>query len=63
VGYNASNEIFYTTNLSTWTNIPGAFTNLVTGDFNADGNDDIAGIGSDGKVYYTANLSAWNVIE
>ena len=59
VGLNSAGKIYYTTNRSAWSAIPGTLSKLVTGDFNDDGNDDIAGLGSTGKVYYTTNKSAW----
>jgi len=61
-GINSNGHIFYTTNLSTWTNIPGVLTQLVVGDFNGDGQSDLAGINSNGHVFYTTDLSTWTNI-
>jgi hypothetical protein len=63
-GLNASGAVYYSTNLSTWTAIPGAmtFSSLVVGDFNNDGKDDIAGLTTTGSIYMTTNLSTWTSI-
>ncbi|MGB2964902.1 MAG: lectin like domain-containing protein, partial [Anaerolineales bacterium] len=60
-GVSASGGVYYTTNLSTWTSIPGTltFSSLVVGDFNNNGTADLAGLTGGGAVYYTTNLSTW----
>ena len=67
VGINASQQIWYATNLATspsspnWTQLStGTLQDIATGDVNGDGNDDIIGIGSNGRIYYTVNLSSWS---
>ncbi|HRD65088.1 MAG TPA: S8 family serine peptidase [Candidatus Competibacter sp.] len=63
VGLNSTGAIYYTINLSTWTNIPGQLSQLLVGDFDGDGKaDDLAGLNAAGKVYYTTNLSTWRNI-
>ncbi len=57
VGLTSTGLIYYTTNLSTWTQIPGALEQLVVGDFNNDGISDLAGLTSNGLIYYTTNRS------
>ena len=45
----------YTTNLTTWNNIPGG---LASGtDFDGTARADLAGITSAGKIHYTTNLT------
>ena len=39
-GLNSTGQIYYTTDLSTWTNIPGTFTAIATGDLDGDGDVD-----------------------
>ena len=58
-GLNTSDELFYTTNLNTWNQIPGTLKSLSVGDFNNDGKDDLAGLNSAGLIYYTTDLSTW----
>ncbi|RPJ03863.1 MAG: CHRD domain-containing protein, partial [Deltaproteobacteria bacterium] len=41
-------RIFISTDLMTWKQIPGTLVQLVSGDFDGDGMDDIAGIGEEG---------------
>ncbi|NNK12648.1 MAG: hypothetical protein HKP52_00230, partial [Desulfofustis sp.] len=58
-------KIFYTTDLSTWTPIPGLITSIVAGDFDGDDDDDFAGINPNGvsaKIFYTNDLVNWNII-
>jgi hypothetical protein len=61
-GLNSNGAIYYSTNLTTWYNIPGALSRLVTGDFNGDGKADLAGLNSKGASYYTTNCSVWTPI-
>jgi len=43
-----------------WTTISGAaLFNLVGGDFNVDGRDDLAGVNSAGRIYYSLDLASW----
>ncbi len=58
-GVMASGSIWYSTNLTTWVNIPGDLQTIVTGDFDGDGNDDLAGVNSVGRVWYSLDLSSW----
>ncbi|MCP4714062.1 MAG: hypothetical protein GY868_03010, partial [Deltaproteobacteria bacterium] len=37
-------QVYYTTDKYFWDNIPYALTHLVSGDFNGDGLDDLAGL-------------------
>ncbi len=59
-GLTAAGQIFYSTNLSTWTNIPGLLSQLVAADLNGDGRADLAGIADNGQVVYSTNLSTWS---
>jgi len=43
-GLNSAGQIYYTTNLSTWTNVPGTLEQLVAGDFDGDRQADLAGV-------------------
>ena len=61
-GLTAAGGIYYSTNLSTWTNITGVLAQLVVGDFNGDGRADLAGLTSAGGIYYSTNLATWNYI-
>ena len=61
-GLTSGGLIFYTTDLSTWTQIPGVFNQLVVGDFDGDGLSDLAGLTSDGLIFYTTDLSTWTNI-
>ena len=61
-GVSTSDQVQYSTNLATWTNITGELQSIVTGDYNGDGNDDIAGVNSIGQVWYTTDLSSWKNI-
>ncbi len=61
-GLTSDGLIFYTTDLSTWAQIPGVLNQLVAGDFNGDGSSDLAGLTSDGLIFYTVNLSTWTQI-
>jgi hypothetical protein len=48
---------------TSWTMIPGTLSSLAIGDYNDDGNDDIAGLTSLGKIYYTTDKGAhWTLI-
>ena len=58
-GINSAGNIFYTTDLQTWTSIPGVLEQLVAGYFDEDGLSDLAGINSNGHVFYTTNLATW----
>lgn len=51
--------IYYTTNFTTWQNIPGQLHKLVAGDFNGDGRSDLAGTTDSGQIFYTTNLATW----
>ena len=58
-GLASDGTIYYTTNLSTWTQIPGMLSQLVVGDFNRNGVSDLAGLASDGGIWVTTDLSTW----
>jgi hypothetical protein len=55
-------SIWYTTDLSTWTNVPGKLTSLVIGDFSGNGNRGMAGIAADDSIWFTTDLSNWTRI-
>ncbi|MFZ1641600.1 MAG: FG-GAP-like repeat-containing protein [Candidatus Contendobacter sp.] len=61
-GLTANGQIYYTANLSTWTQIPGGLAQLQVGDFNGDAKADLAGLASNGSIWYTANLSTWTQV-
>ncbi len=61
-GLASNGSIWYTPNLSTWTQIPGVLSQLQVGDFNGDGQTDLAGVASNGSLWYTPNLSTWTQI-
>jgi len=54
--------IWYTTDLSSWANIPGHLSSLISGDFAGTGSDGLAGIASDGSIWYTTDLLNWTNI-
>jgi len=58
----AANQIFYTTDLFNWYQIPGQLNIITTGDFNKDSRDDLAGLNSSGYIYYTTDLVSWHNI-
>jgi len=62
VGITSANQIYYTTDLQNWVNIPGVLAQRVVGDFNGDGYADLAGLTSAGHIYYTTNLQTWTNI-
>ena len=61
-GLTSNGLIFYTTNRSTWTQIPGVLDQMVAGDFDGDDLSDLAGLTSDGLIFYTTDLSTWTQI-
>jgi len=44
---------------SPWTQIPGGLSQIVAGDLNGDGADDLAGLASNGSIWYTTDLNTW----
>jgi hypothetical protein len=61
-GLTSNGLIFYTTNRSTWTQIPGVLDQLFVGDFNGDGSSDLAGLTGTGLIFYTTDRSTWTQI-
>ena len=62
-GLTASGQVYYTTNLSAWIQIPGqAMSSLQMGDMNRDGQNDLIGLTASNHIYYTTNLSTWTQI-
>ena len=62
-GLSSTGQVYYSSTLTRWTNVPGTTLNqLIIGDFNSDGLDDLAGINSTGKIYYSTNRSSWTNI-
>ena len=62
-GFNSAGQVYYSSTLTRWTNIPGTTLNqLIIGDFNSNGFDDLAGLSSTGKIYYSTNRSSWTNI-
>jgi phosphodiesterase/alkaline phosphatase D-like protein len=58
-GLASDGSIWYTTDLQTWSSIPGILNSLVVGDFNLDGKADLAGLASDRSIWYTTDLQTW----
>jgi len=59
-GIDTAGKVWYTTDLSTWQDIPGrTLAKIATGDLNGDGNDDIVGVDASGSIWYRANLNTW----
>jgi len=61
-GLTSTGQVYYTTDLQTWTYVPGVLAQWVVGDFNGDGHSDFAGLTSAGYIYYTTNLQTWTNI-
>ncbi|MFZ1641090.1 MAG: SBBP repeat-containing protein [Candidatus Contendobacter sp.] len=61
-GLTANGQIYYTINLSTWTQISGQLSQLQVGDLNHDGQNDLVGLTTSGEIYYTTNFSTWTQI-
>jgi hypothetical protein len=61
-GLALNGSILITTDLLTWVNVPGVFSQLVIGDFDGDGTSDLAGLTSTGTIFYTTDRSAWTQI-
>ncbi|MFZ1639892.1 MAG: SBBP repeat-containing protein [Candidatus Contendobacter sp.] len=61
-GLASNGSIWYTTNLSTWTQVPGGLGQLEVGDLNGDGKADLAGLASNGSIWYTTDRSTWTQI-
>jgi hypothetical protein len=61
-GVNSAGAVYYTTNRSAWSPIPGVLTQLVAGDLNGDGRANLVGLNSAGHIYYTTNLTTWTRI-
>ncbi|MFZ1642604.1 MAG: FG-GAP-like repeat-containing protein [Candidatus Contendobacter sp.] len=61
-GLAANDTIWYTSNLTSWINIPGLLNQLQIGDFNGDGKADLAGLASNGSIWHTTNLGTWTQI-
>jgi hypothetical protein len=62
VGLTSGGEIFYSTDHSTWAQVPGFLNSLVVGDFDGNGSSDLAGLTSGGSIFYSINLSNWTRI-
>jgi len=59
-GIDTGGKVWYTTDLSTWTDIPGrTLEKIKTGDLDGDGDEDIVGVDASGRIWYTTNLSTW----
>lgn len=62
VGLGGDYSIWYTTDKSHWSRVPGGLPSLVIGDYNGDSIDDIAGLDWQGNIWYTTNRSTWTRI-
>ncbi len=58
-GITSAGSIFYTADLQTWANVPGALSQLVVGDFDGDGLSDLAGLALNGSIWATTDLLTW----
>lgn len=45
-----------------WLSLPGTLCQVASGDFNADGKSDLAGVTASGQIFYTLNYSTWQQI-
>lgn len=61
-GLTSSGQIFYSTDLTSWRNMPGILAQLRTGDLNSDGKADLAGLTGNGQVFYSTDLATWHNI-
>jgi hypothetical protein len=61
-GLNSAGSIYYSTNLTNWTQISGALSRLASGNYNGDLYADLAGLNGAGSIYYSTGLSAWTRI-
>jgi len=55
-GVASDGSVWYTTDMATWTNIPGLVDKLVVKDLNGDGVDDLVARASDGSIWYHDRL-------
>jgi hypothetical protein len=58
VALDTEGRIFISFDLATWMQVPGMLMKLLSGDFNGDGRDDIAGIGEEGDIFFTCDFGA-----
>ena len=56
---NGLGQVFYSSNLSAFVNVPGVLSQLVAGEFNGDGNADLAGLAPDGSIWISTDLLTW----
>lgn len=61
-GLSSSGQIWYSTNLSTWGNVPGTLTTLLSANFTPGGAAGLVGLTNTGQIFYTTNLTTWNQI-
>ena len=61
-GLNSNGQIYYTPNLTNWTQIGGQLNRILIGDLNQDGQNDLVGLASNGTIWYTTNLNNWTNI-
>ena len=58
-GLTTNGQIYYTSNLATWTQIAGQLNRLQIVDLDQDGQNDLVGLASNGSIWYTTNLNTW----
>jgi hypothetical protein len=47
---------------TTWHSIPGILASLVVGDYDGDGDTDLAGLNASGQIWYTTDMNNWQNI-
>lgn len=62
VGRNALGQIFISTDLATWSMLPGQLRHLIKGDFDGDQLADLAGLNDLGEIYFSLDLTRWTQI-
>ncbi|MCI4626876.1 MAG: matrixin family metalloprotease, partial [Candidatus Magnetoovum sp. WYHC-5] len=62
VGVASTGQVWYSTNLTTWTALSAWLSQVAKGDLSGDGRADLVGIASTGQVWYSTNLTTWTAL-
>jgi hypothetical protein len=61
-GIGPDGSILYTSDMSSWKQVPGSLSALVIGDFLGTGSYGLAGMASDDSIWYTTDMTTWSNI-